>query len=297
MSAASRHAVSTAAPAERREIISPEGVPLFFETGQAGARAMAFSVDLILIFVILILIRIGASILSVAGQGVGAAFGTVLWFLVANLYFAWFEIRWLGSTPGKRLLGLRVVDRSGGALTATAVFTRNFMREVEFWMPFRALAVSMVELQLVGDPSLGISGLLLALLWSLALLCFPLFNRDRMRLGDLLAGTMVVTAPKVSLLGDLAAKPSARKQRTGPEFRRSQLEIYGIYELQVLEDVLRAKDRSRMERVRRRIEKKIGWEGDAGIDDQQFLRAFYRAQRARLEEKMVLGNRQERKRE
>ena len=44
-------------------------------------------------------------------------------------------MRWRGITPGKRVFGLRVIDRGGGALRADAVIARNLMREIEVFLP------------------------------------------------------------------------------------------------------------------------------------------------------------------
>jgi len=143
---------------------------------------------------------------------------------------------------------------------------------------------------------MGIWGPLLVVIWCVAFLIFPLVNRDRMRLGDLLAGTIVVSAPRVRLLGDLAAKietKSASDQRD-VTFQPEHLKIYGIYELQVLEDVLRIGKNDDLARVRKQVAAKINWGPDV-TNDRRFLEEFYREQRAQLEGAMILGKRRERK--
>ena len=53
-----------------------------------------------------------------------------------------------------------------------------------------------------------------------------------------------------------------------------------------------------IEEVGAKIKAKIGWQPEGGqVPTVQFLRAFYRAQRARLEQKLLFGERQERQRE
>ena len=75
--------------------------------------------------------------------------------------------------------------------------------------------------------------------------------------------------------------------------------MYGIYELQVLEEVLRRRGRvSRKPKrvVAEKIIDKIGWDGRVrDIDVEVFLNEFYTAQRARLEQKMLFGERRENK--
>ena len=68
----------------------------------------------------------------------------LLSFALRSFYFIFFELRWQGATPGKRALGLRVIDRKGGRLKPEAVFARNLMREVEMFLPISLLWVIVV---------------------------------------------------------------------------------------------------------------------------------------------------------
>jgi hypothetical protein len=126
-----------------------------------------------------------------------------------------------------------------------------------------------------------------------------------LRVGDIIGGTLVVKAPRVPLLEDLAEKlppESVLSRRQDPySFTAAQLDLYGIHELQVLEEVLRGSERPEqqelLERVCEKIKQKIEWPQDRWeVDPEAFLRAFYKAQRARLEHRMLLGDRRERKR-
>ena len=76
-------------------------------------------------------------------------------------------------------------------------------------------------------------------------------------------------------------------------FTPAQIDAYGIKELHVLEDVLRAQDREVLEYVSNRIRSKIGWVWESGESDIAFLRAYYAALRGRLESKMLMGVRRE----
>jgi uncharacterized RDD family membrane protein YckC len=277
----------------QREIVTPEGVPLHFVVARAGDRIAAFTVDILLIFGASLVVILATVLLVGATRGIGLAVGLVAFFLLRNFYFTWFECLWQGTTPGKRAVGVRVIDGRGGILTAEAVFARNLMREVEVFVPL--VAVLAPESLLPGIPA-AVRGLALAWLFVLALL--PLFNRDRLRVGDLVGGTLVVRAPRFVLREDLSAPAPG-----GPSvftFTDAQLDLYGIRELQVLESLLR-EVRPRggaLEAVAKKIQTKIGWVPPAArrIDDEDFLRAFYTAQRARLEHRMLLGERREAKR-
>ena len=72
-------------------------------------------------------------------------------------------------------------------------------------------------------------------------------------------------------------------------FTPAQIDAYGIKELHVLEDVLRARDSEVLKDVASRIRTKIGWVWEEGESDSAFLRAYYAALRGRLESKMLMG--------
>src|SRR5437763_2224427 len=220
----------------RRAFITPEGVDLRLELGSAGSRAAAFMIDLVLMVIILIAMTLAIMYL-VRASGAGGAKGSeqflaVLWligfFVLRNGWFALFEMGSRGATPGKRLLGLRVVARDGARLTGAAVIARNAMREIEVFLPLSFLGAQAAEG--LADTFLTI----FALLWSGVFLFFPLFNRDRLRVGDVVAGTWVVRTEKAGLSADLVGS-EYRPRRT---FSPAALKLYGVYELQTLEDVL-----------------------------------------------------------
>ncbi len=82
------------------------------------------------------------------------------------------------------------------------------------------------------------------------------------------------------------------------QFSQAQLEAYGIYELQTLESVLRQDGpgaTATRNTVAERIRRKIGWAGAEAPDSEDFLDAYYRALRAHLEKRMLMGKRRENK--
>ncbi len=274
-----------------REIITPEGVPICVTLASAGERAAAFLVDAVIIVLALVLVVTLAVASAMASGEVGMTVATLGVFLLINAYFPWFEIRWQGRTPGKRMLGLRVIDARGGQLLSEAIFARNLVRNVEVVLPLALTFGSSTFFP-------GVPGWLrfAALVWLLIFMGLPIFNRDRLRIGDLVGGTRVVLAPKATLLADLSR--ATRKAATAAryEFTPPQLAIYGEYELQVLEQVLRRDDAVDAQVTRRavaeRIQQRIRWDGDPRkVDVDRFLRDFYAALRSHLEDKLRLGNR------
>ena len=230
----------------RRTVETPEGVAVVVEVADLGTRAAALLIDLLIVVcaaVLVALLCVWAS-QPVVGSSLSAALFHLCSFLLRGPYFLFFELRWQGQTPGKRWLGLRVVDRRGGALSPRGLVARNLMREVEVFMPMGLL----LTLQFGGDePWLYYS----ALLWMGVFTLMPLFNRDRLRVGDMLGGTWVVAAGGRTLGRDLASRwgasgasaAAAATEAPSPaavfRFNAGQLDVYGIAELQVLEKLLR----------------------------------------------------------
>lgn len=273
-----------------RSISTPEGVVLPVELGQRGERAVAFILDILIVFGALFIIYFILALTLLSNQGSGGwLFSAVflLSFFVRSFYFAFFELRWQGTTPGKRAMGLRVVDRAGGPLRADAVLARNLMREIEVFLP--------ISLLLSAGGAGGSWGLLMTILWMGIFVLMPLFNRDGLRVGDMIAGTWVVVAPKAALLPDLSEAVSGEPEATPRHgFTKAQLGIYGIYELQTLENVLREDGVNTAEmrtEVAKRIMHRIEWPDEAGseIDIDRFLNEFYTALRGHLERKLLFG--------
>jgi hypothetical protein len=126
------------------------------------------------------------------------------------------------------------------------------------------------------------------LAWILAISCLPFFNRDRLRAGDLIAGTMVIALPRHTLSRDLA------ESQKSYSFTPQQLQAYGAFELQVLEEILRRPDSLDTRRIHAdvaaKISRKIGW--TAAVTEAEaphFLQAFYTAERGELERGQLFG--------
>lgn len=268
----------------RRPFITPEGVDLQLELATAGARAAAFTIDVLLIITVLISATLFLFWLGLDGE---QQFIAIVWligfFLLRNFWFSLFEMGRRGATPGKRLVGLRVVARDGSRLTGAAVVARNAMREIEVFLPLSFLVAQEAE----GVASTFLT--IFALSWSGIFLFFPLMNRDRLRIGDLVAGTWVVEVRKIDLSYDLVgASRQIRRQ-----FPEEALSTYGIYELQRLENVLRAEQPLAIATVARTIREKFDIPSDG--DDFGFLNDFYAELCARLERGMIFGQRRESK--
>jgi uncharacterized RDD family membrane protein YckC len=145
------------------EVITTERVPFTYRVAGLGSRFLAWLVDLGLIVLLGCMgVWIGV-VLETGRTGVGLA-AVELWFFVLSWgYFLVFEWLWLGQTPGKRVVGIRVIQSQGTSVTGFQSAVRNIVRVVDA-LPF----------------FYGVGFLVAA--------C----NREQRRLGDFAADTLVV---------------------------------------------------------------------------------------------------------
>lgn len=268
----------------RRRLITPEGVDLGVVLGDAGQRLGAFVLDALVLLGLMITLTLIAVFGAFSQSGASGEYIAIIWllgfFLIRNFYFIVMEMRPRAATWGKRWMGLRVVARDGGRLTADAVIARNLMREIEVFLP--------VSMFFAGQAEGSIDALTgwLGFAWTAAFLFFPLLNRDRMRVGDLLAGTWVIRTSRDKLARDIMSAPNINAFT----FTREQLDAYGVYELETLEGILRRADPAARLTVAQAIIDKIDWPTDV-TDIDGFLIAYYTQMRVHLEKRLLLGKR------
>lgn len=283
MSAAGNLRMRAAQEKKLREFVTPEGVDLQLRIASAALRLGALLIDLILIVLTLILFTL---LILWAGLASNSSIAVTVWllgaFVLRTFWFIGFELGTRAATPGKRLMGIRVVARDGGRLTADAVVARNLIRELELFLPLTMMGVGAAEDMVSGWTALA------GVAWSLTLSLFLLFNRDRMRMGDLIAGTWVVMAKRAKLDRDITADGGGVD---AIRFTDAELAVYGIYELQELERVLRGADPRAMRDVADAIRGKIG--RPVAEEDDVFLTSYYRQLKARLERGLLFGKRRE----
>ena len=146
-----------------REVHTPEGVSLRLPAAGPVPRALAWSIDLAIRLSILMVCSVLLSVLGRTGTGIYL----LVLFLLFWAYPVVCEGLFNGQTPGKRVMELRTVATDGAPVGWLASFVRNLLRTVDM-LPF-GYALGLISS--LGDP------------WG-------------RRLGDMVAGTMVVHAPR-----------------------------------------------------------------------------------------------------
>jgi uncharacterized membrane protein SpoIIM required for sporulation/uncharacterized RDD family membrane protein YckC len=153
------------------DVETPEHVAIGYELADLGSRFTAMLLDYLLLIGaqlgIMLALLIGAWALGGGGSalaGVGIALTVAVMFVMQWGYFVLYEGLRDGQTPGKRRMGIRVVQDGGYPVTLQGAAVRNLIR--------------VIDIQPV--PSCMLGGL-----------CMTLHPQTK-RLGDLAAGTVVV---------------------------------------------------------------------------------------------------------
>jgi uncharacterized RDD family membrane protein YckC len=142
-----------------RSIEAPEGVELALRVASPWPRALAWAIDVAMILAMLWVIGIGLAMLGSTGNGLML----IVWFLLNWGWDVAWEVLGHGATPGKRALGLTVTSDDGTPVGWTRSLLRNLLRTAD-WIP--------------GTYAFGLASCLA--------------SRDFKRLGDRVAGTLVV---------------------------------------------------------------------------------------------------------
>lgn len=283
-----------------RTVITPEGVALPFVLAARGARAAALLLDLAMIGAAMIATTL--TLIWIAG-GLGIKMAdieadvpkaralqalAIVWiiamFLFRNAWFLFFELGPRGATPGKRITGIRVAARGTERLTTEAVIARNIVRDIELFMPIVFIGGAVAA---GSDTDLaGWAGAV----WFAIFVLFPFFNRDALRCGDVIAGTWVVEAPRRKLGEALSVSAPAAAADQAYTFTPQELAVYGEFELQTLERVLREGKGPALDDVADAISRKIGRPYPYRAE-RVFLESYYLQLRARLEQGLRLGRR------
>ncbi len=273
-------------------VIPPEGVPIRLPVAGVGVRVAAQVADVLITSVTAIAIVVFLFTTGIARPTAASAVFVLLFFLIRIPYYVLAEIAWNGQTLGKKWMKIKVVSHDAGPLRTHALVLRNIMKEAEVFLP-GTLLFALDE----SDPITS----LLCLAWVAMALAIPSLDSRRRRLGDMMAGTHVVHLPQPILLQDISTQvaPKPRTKSEAYHFLAHQLDHYGAFELQTLEGVLRsasepgAGDRTRktLLAIVDKVRAKISYADPVPNDEAQaFLRAFYNAQRAHLEQRQLFGD-------
>ncbi len=148
-------------------IQTPEGIGFTLPLAGPAVRLFAWGLDFLIVGVVWILFTTATTLAGFVAEELAQSAMLIGWFVLPFAYSMFFEWRWRGQTPGKRVFRLRVVDAQGLRLQPGQVLLRNLLRAVDILPAF----------YVVGGTA-----------------CF--LSRRHQRLGDLAANTVVVRSPR-----------------------------------------------------------------------------------------------------
>ena len=167
--------MSTTAGSPRGAFLGALDVRIDQPLASAGSRSLAYmidaSIELLLQLILVLAALLGGVISFEEDLGTTVAIIVVALFAIEWTYFIFWEQVLSGQSPGKRLLGLRVVRDDGGEPGFVNSVLRNLMRPIDL---------------LPGSYCAGVVSIFL--------------TERHQRLGDLVAGTVVVAEGKQSAL-------------------------------------------------------------------------------------------------
>lgn len=177
-------------------VLTPEYVEFDFVLAGLYSRFVAWLLDGVLVLVASSIILTAISMVMFAFPGFASALGFVVYFLVDWGYAITLETWWSGQTVGKKVMGLRVIQESGVRIGFYQAALRNLAR------PFDRFPV----LYLVGGT-------------------VALFSKSHQRLGDLIAGTIVVRERKLKIPSSVSQPEGEKTLLSDPLFVSRALKL------------------------------------------------------------------------
>lgn len=187
------------------DIVTPENIAFNYRVAGPFRRLPAYLIDLGIIIMAFVVLAILFTIIGAAsGSSIVTSILFAGWMILAFLalwfYGGLFETYWNGQTPGKRLLGIRVLTVEGQPVNMLQAWLRNVLRVIDFAPPllltiFQPLFDIFAEGNSTALPQIGILPTMV-----ISLLVMTMTKRYQ-RLGDLICGTMVVIEERSWLMG------------------------------------------------------------------------------------------------
>ena len=149
-------------------VVTPEAVPLHFAEANVGSRAISLLIDWLTLGIVLVILNVFLGYLLDGATAGAPGWVAIVATLLVNfvLFFGYpigFETLTHGKTPGKAAMGLRVVTVEGAPVQFRHAAIRAALGTVDFLLTSGVAAV-----------------------------LTTLFSRRHQRLGDMVAGTVVL---------------------------------------------------------------------------------------------------------
>jgi uncharacterized RDD family membrane protein YckC len=248
----------------KHTVLTPEYVEFNFVLAGLMSRFLALLIDTVLsvvityalfivVFVLSLLLSAGTAAVGGSGAGssllgLGMAAQFVIWFLIDWGYMVLLETVWSGQTVGKKMLGLRVIQDTGVRVGVYPSLLRNLVRPLDKLPIF----------YLVG----GVAAL---------------FSNTQQRLGDLLAGTIVVRERRLKIPAQLERPDGDTSLLADADFRARVAKLSAEEESVMFSAALRREELGMEARLNlfatlaRRLEEDLGFTKPAHLSDEKLV--------------------------
>lgn len=245
-------------------VLTPEYVEFNFVLAGLMSRFLALLIDtvlsLIITYAMFIVVLLLSALLSIGGSavagagvgqqlfGVGIAAQFVIWFLVDWGYMVLLETAWSGQTVGKKVMGLRVIQDTGVRVGVYQSLLRNLVRPLDKLPVF----------YFVG----GVAAL---------------FSSTQQRVGDLLAGTIVVRERRLKIPAQLERPDGDTSLLADPDFRARVAKLSAEEETVLFSAALRREELGMEARLNlfatlaRRLEEDLGFTKPGHLSDEKLV--------------------------
>lgn len=177
------------------EIVTPENIAFHYRVAGPFRRWPAFLLDVaVRVGILMAAMFVVGFLAGFGGGGLAVAGLLIAWFLVEWFYGGFFETYWNGQTPGKWVMGIRVLTEDGRPINGMQAVLRNVLRAADMY--------PLLSLQVLNDlPFMGTMPPVYVVPTFFVGLVIMTCNRRFQRLGDLVCGTMVVIEERHWLTG------------------------------------------------------------------------------------------------
>ena len=245
-------------------VLTPEYVEFNFVLAGLMSRFLALLIDTVLsllitsaLFIVVMLLSTLLSVSTAAAGvtgvgktlfGLGIAAQFVIWFLVDWGYMVVLETAWSGQTVGKKIMGLRVLQDTGVRVGVYQSLLRNLVRPLD----------KMPVFYFVGGTA-------------------ALFTASQQRLGDLLAGTIVVRERRLKIPAQLERPDGDTSLLADPDFRARVAKLSAEEETVLFSAALRREELGMEARLNlfatlaRRLEEDLGFTKPGHLSDEKLV--------------------------
>jgi uncharacterized RDD family membrane protein YckC len=243
-------------------VLTPEYVEFDFVLAGLFSRFLAWFLDALIAVTVSVGIIFALSLVLIAFPGFSSAMSFVIWFLVDWGYAILLESVWSGQTLGKRVFGLRVIQESGVRIGFWHAALRNLARPVDRLPLF----------YLVGGATAFLSS-------------------RQQRLGDILAGTIVVRERRLKIPASLARPQGETSLLQDPQFRSQVARLSADEERVLLAAAMRREELAMEARLKlfaalsTRLQNDLGIFKPAHLSDEKLVLLVAAALAARASEK------------